>query len=299
MNALTPLETLFDVALGRDLPLPPELAMLYGQLHFPSHPGEPYVIGNFVSTLDGVVTLGQPGKSGGGDISGFNQHDQAIMGLLRAVADAVIVGAGTLRVAPRHLWTAQYIYPDLADAYQELRSTLGKTQPPLNVIVTAQGKLNLNRPVFQSGAVPVLIVTTPHGAEQIRQQRLSPSVQVSAIQSTGVLSVRAILEAVNTVRRCDVILVEAGPQLMGDFLAEHYLNELFLTLAPQIAGRDGSVERPGFVTGKIFAPEHPLWGTLISVKRAGSHLFLRYAFEGSLAPERRINDDKEERSFSI
>ena len=281
---LIPLETLFDVAHGRGLPLPPELARLYGQLHFPSHSGGPYVIGNFVSTLDGVVTLGQPGKSGGGDISGFNQHDQAIMGLLRAVADAVIVGAGTLRAAPRHLWAAQYIYPDLADAYQELRSTLGKTQPPLNVIVTAHGKINLNRPVFQSGEVPVLVVTTPHGAEQIHQQHLPASVQVSAIQSPGVLSVRAILEAVNAVRLCDMILVEAGPQLMGDFLAEHYLNELFLTLAPQIAGRDDSVERPGFVTGKIFAPEHPLWGRLISIKRAGSHLFLRYAFEGFPAP---------------
>jgi riboflavin biosynthesis pyrimidine reductase len=91
--------------------------------------------------------------------------------------------------------------------------------------------------------------------------------------------VSTILEAVNAVRRCDRILVEAGPQLMGDFLAEHYLNELFLTLAPQIAGRDSSVERPGFVVGKLFAPEHPLWGTLISVRRAGSHLFLRYAFK--------------------
>jgi riboflavin biosynthesis pyrimidine reductase len=279
MNILTPLETLFDIGYGRDLPLPAELVKLYGQLHFPSHLSGSYVIGNFVSTLDGVVTLGQPGKSGGGDISGYNQHDQMVMGLLRAIADAVIVGSGTLRAAPRHLWTAQYIYPALADAYQELRSTLGKTQPPLNVIVTARGEINLNRPVFQSGEVPVLIVTTLQGAERIHEQHLPSAVQVSAVQGTGVLSVRAILEAVNAVRLCDRILVEAGPQLMGDFLAEHYLNELFLTLAPQIAGRDSSVERPGFVVGKLFAPEHPLWGTLISVRRAGSHLFLRYAFE--------------------
>jgi riboflavin biosynthesis pyrimidine reductase len=279
MNTLTPLETLFDIGYGRDLTLPSELVKLYGHLHFPSHSGGSYVIGNFVSTLDGVVTLGQPGKSGGGDISGYNQHDQMVMGLLRATADAVIVGSGTLRAAPRHLWTAQYIYPALAGAYQELRSTLGKTQPPLNVIVTARGEINLNRPVFQSGEVPVLIVTTLQGAERIHEQHLPPGVQVLPVQGTGVLSVHAILEAVNAVRQCDRILVEAGPQLMGDFLAEHYLNELFLTLAPQIAGRDSSVERPGFVVGKLFAPEHPLWGTLISVRRAGSHLFLRYAFE--------------------
>jgi riboflavin biosynthesis pyrimidine reductase len=66
---------------------------------------------------------------------------------------------------------------------------------------------------------------------------------------------------------------------MCDFLAEQCLDELYLTLAPQIAGRDGSIERPGLVAGKSFAPEHPLWGTLTGVKRGGNHLFLRYAFE--------------------
>jgi riboflavin biosynthesis pyrimidine reductase len=71
---------------------------------------------------------------------------------------------------------------------------------------------------------------------------------------------------------------------MGGFFAEHTLDELFLTFAPQVAGRDGSGERPGLVTGVLFAPQHPLWGTLISVKRAESHLFLRYAFETATQP---------------
>jgi primosomal protein N' len=65
---------------------------------------------------------------------------------------------------------------------------------------------------------------------------------------------------------------------MGDFFAERRLDEQFLTLAPQIAGRDGAIKRPGLVAGKSFAPEHPLWGTLTGVKRGGNHLFLRYAF---------------------
>jgi riboflavin biosynthesis pyrimidine reductase len=279
MSALIPLETLFEMERGDDLPLPPELATLFGRLQFPPHPRRPYVIGNFVTTLDGVVTLNEAGHAGGGEISGFNQHDKMVMGLLRAVADAVIVGAGTLRSVPHHRWAAQYIYPALATVYQQLRINLGKPEPPLNVIVTAHGNINLNLPVFQSGEVPVLIVTTTHGAQRIREQHLPPSVQVSAIQSAGPLSAQAILEAVSNVRQSDVILVEGGPQLMGDFFAERYLDELFLTLAPQIAGRDDSSERPGLITGKRFAPEHPLWGTLIGVKRGGSHLFLRYAFE--------------------
>jgi riboflavin biosynthesis pyrimidine reductase len=133
--------------------------------------------------------------------------------------------------------------------------------------------------VFQSGEVPVLLVTTTPGAERIHAQTLPPGVKVSTVQSAGSLSARAILQAVKRTRECEVILVEGGPQLIGDFFAERTLDELFLTLAPQIAGRDREVERPGLVMGKRFAPEHPLWGTLVSVKRAGSHLFLRYAFE--------------------
>jgi len=279
MDTLTPLDSLFELERGNVLPLPPELVTLYGPFHLLPHPDRPTILSNFVTTLDGVVALNEPGHtSGGGDISGFNQHDRMVMGLLRAISDAVIVGAGTLRSVPRHLWTAEYIYPPLAGSYQQLRTSLGKTEPPLNVIVSARGEVDLQLPVFQSGEVPVLLITTTHGAGRLRAERLPPSMQVRVLQSMGSLNARAILQTVRDIRRCDVILVEGGPQLMGDFFAEQALDELFLTLAPQIAGRDGQVERPGLVMGKRVAPEHPLWVTLISVKRSGSHLFLRYAY---------------------
>jgi len=279
MDTLTPLDSLFELERGNVLPLPPELVTRYGPLHLSSHPDRPTILSNFVTTLDGVVALNEPGHtSGGGDISGFNQHDRMVMGLLRAISDAVIVGAGTLRSVPRHLWTAEYIYPPFAGSYQQLRTSLGKSEPPLNVIVSARGEVDLQLPVFQSGEVPVLLITTTHGAGHLRAERLPPSMQVRVLQSMGSLNTRAILQTVRDIRRCDVILVEGGPQLMGDFFAEQALDELFLTLAPQIAGRDGQVERPGLVMGKRFAPAHPLWGTLISVKRSDSHLFLRYAY---------------------
>ena len=278
MNALTPLETFYEGERGSTLPLPPELASLYGRLRFPLHPGRPYVIGNFVTTLDGVVTLNIPGQSSGGPISGFNPHDHLVMGLLRAVADAVIVGAGTLRAVQEHRWTAAYVAPAYASAYQELRTRLGKPEPPLNVIVTARGAVSLDLPVFQSGEVPVLLVTTTQGEERIRAQHVPAAVQIAGVQRAGSLSPQVIVQTVCGVRPCRVILVEGGPQLLGDFFAELFLDELFLTLAPQIAGRDASTERPGLVAGQLFAPEHPLWGTLVSVKRGGSHLFLRYAF---------------------
>lgn len=80
MNTLTPPESLYEVECGGDLPLPPELATLYGRFQFPPHPDKPYVIGNFVSTLDGVATLNVPGQAGGRPISGFNQHDHLVTG---------------------------------------------------------------------------------------------------------------------------------------------------------------------------------------------------------------------------
>jgi riboflavin biosynthesis pyrimidine reductase len=278
---LTTLEQLFEVEHGNALPLPPELATLYGHLSYPAYAAKPYVIGNFVTSLDGVAALNAPGHNGGGDISGFNEQDHMIMGLLRATADAIIVGAGTLRVARNHRWTAAHIYPPLTDAYQQLRNSLGKSAPPLNVFVTEHGNISLDLPVFQSSEVPVLIVTTKQAQSRIYAQNIPSSVQISILESTGPLNARAILQEVTSVRQCDVILTEGGPRLFGDFLAEKCLDELFLTLAPQIAGRDGHIERPGIVAGKIFAPEHPLWGKLISIKRGGSHLFLRYAFEST------------------
>jgi hypothetical protein len=88
--------------------LPKELRIAYGgDLWFPpSGPQRPYVIGNFVSTVDGVVSCEIAGKSGGSDISGFDQSDRFIMGLLRASADAVMVGSVRFTRPPRSTFSS-------------------------------------------------------------------------------------------------------------------------------------------------------------------------------------------------
>jgi riboflavin biosynthesis pyrimidine reductase len=281
MKLPEPLETLavYTSPEGDTLSLPPELARLYGRLEFPPHPGRPYVFGNFVTSLDGVVALNSAEVgSGGGEISGYNVQDRLVMGLLRAIADAVVVGAGTLRAVPDHLWTSRVIYSPLEEAYRELRTSLGKTEPPLNVIVTARGMLDLSLPVFQSGEVPVLVVTSESGARHLREQAAVVGVPISVAEGDGEIRAAAVLEAVTRERACDLILTEGGPQLLGQFLEERLLDELFLTLSPQVTGRDGTTPRPSFVDGKRFAPEQPVWGTLLDIRRSQSHLFLRYAF---------------------
>src|SRR5690348_16583677 len=87
--------------------LPPGLRELYdGDLHFRTSPAErPFVIANFVSTLDGIVSYAVKGQAGGSTISGSDTADGFIMGLLRASADAVVVGARSVHDAsPEGLW---------------------------------------------------------------------------------------------------------------------------------------------------------------------------------------------------
>ncbi len=278
-RSLESLETLFETKGGTVLPLTPNLARLYGCLRMPRPRARPHVISNFVTTLDGIVSLQTKGHSGGGDISGFSAQDRMVMGLLRAIVDVVIVGAGALNADRRHVWTAETIFPELAAAYRQLREAMGKRGTPLNVVVSGSGRLDLRLPVFASGAVSALIVTTVPGAKRLRKQRVPDSVEIRAIRGSGrTIPAAAILDAVCRVSAGKLILVEGGPRLLGDFYAQRLIDEQFLTLAPQIAGREVSDGRLSLVMGKTFAPRDARWGTLIDVRRGKSHLFLRYAF---------------------
>ncbi len=284
--ALASLQTLFETKRGKVLQLPPKLVRLYGCLRMPLPRSRPHVFSNFVTTLDGVVSLNVKGHASGGDISGSSGQDRMVMGLLRAIADVVIIGLGTLDVDRRHVWTAEAIFPALADDYRQLRKALGKRAAPLNVIVSGSGGVDLSLPVFVSGKVQALIVTTDAGAKRLRRQKAPDSVEIRAIRqsastdrhSASAISASAVLDEVSRVSSGKLILVEGGPRLLGDFYAERLLDEQFLTLAPQIAGRDVGDRRFSLVMGKAFAPRDPLWGKLIDLRRGSRHLFLRYSF---------------------
>ena len=279
MARITPLQTLLASARGRVLPLPAKLQHLYGGFRMTPARSTPQVLSNFVGTLDGVVSLQVKGHAAGGDISGFSAQDRMVMGLLRAVADVVIVGSGTLQADPRTVWTPEAICPDLGGDYQRLRAALGKHEPPLNVVVSASGNIDLRSPVFASGRVPSLIVTTPEGARRLRRRRPSACVEIRAAGRSGAeIAPGAILDEVTRLSSGNRILVEGGPRLLGSFYEKHLVDEQFLTLAPQIAGRDTDDGRLSLVMDRIFAPRNPRWGVLMDVRRGGNHLFLRYSF---------------------
>lgn len=283
MPDLSPIETLSETSLGPELPLPEAIASIYGRLAFPEHPGRPYVISNFVTTLDGVVTLGIPGHSGGGDISGFNKEDRFLMGLLRAATDVVIISSAILTVAPSQVWTAAAVFPPMEQAYQELRAAMGKKTPPITAIITSRGEINPGLRVFQEYEGPVVILTTEEGAQRISARNLSAAghqqadLNVLVARPEGPLQADEIITALQNLSPEGLYLMEAGPHLHAEFIAGKRLDEIFLTLAPQVAGRIGADIRPGLVADRIFAPEIPVWGRLVSIKRSESHLFLRYS----------------------
>jgi riboflavin biosynthesis pyrimidine reductase len=280
VSELSPFETLIDDSSGDRLPLTDELARLYGQLRFSRpHSGEPRVIASFVETLDGVVALGRGGVSGGAEISGASPHDRLVLGLLRAAADVIVVGAGTVRAVPRHRWTLDHLVPGLDDDLIALRARLGKTLIPSVAVVTGSGQVNPEWRLFHTGEDRALVVTTSRGAQHLADRGLPAGVRVASVEGSGDVGAGAVVSAVRDWRDARLVLIEGGPTLLGRFLADRQLDEIFLTLSPWLAGRDRDVARVSLVEGAGFTPLDRQWGRLVTLKHAGSHLFARFAFE--------------------
>jgi riboflavin biosynthesis pyrimidine reductase len=282
---MEPIRTLFAIPSAKPSEVVPheELRSRYdGNLSFPPAPEErPYCIANFVSTLDGVVSFNIPGQSEGSQISKSNEEDRFIMGLLRASADAVVVGSGTLQaVGPQGTWLPESVYPAAKDLYQKYRTeVLRKPEYPLVVIVTGTGGLDLASAVFHTPRTRVLILTTEQGKWRLSQSgsEALASVEVKALSDADKsISPSAILTLLKRDAGVELLLHEAGPTLFGEFLAGRFIDELFLTVAPQIAGRVAGHPRPGLVANLEFSPATAPWWKLLSTKSAADYLFLRY-----------------------
>ena len=264
--ALEPFEVLYEAAALPAYKLPIDLQRLYGRLGFST----PVVYSNFVSSLDGVVTLGSK-PSAGSIISGKVPADRFLMGLLRACADAVVIGAGTMRGTPGHLWTPAHVYPDLATEFTALRSALGRAMEPQLVVVTASGDIDAAHPALVRGAI---VLTTADGAKAIGHRLPSTCEVVAMGKGKGIEVGEAIAELRN--RGFRVLLTEGGPHLVGQLIEGGLLDEAFLTVSPVIAGRQDGDKRLGMVEGVELLPDHGVWSSLLSARRHGDHLFLRY-----------------------
>ena len=263
---IRPLELLYESPDLQAQELPAGLQELYaGGLALE----EPRLYANFVSTIDGVVANPALPRSNS-LIAAGSDGDRFVMGLLRAYADCVLIGAGTLAGSPRGTWLPERVYPPAAAEFAELRRLRGRPAKPEVAIVTGRGSVAPDHPILASGA---LVLTSAEGAARL-EGRLPPGSELVTLGADTRLDPAAVVQALHE-RGHKLVLSEAGPHTFGSLLTAALVDDLFLTISPLLAGRGNTTY--GLVeSAALLPPGVP--ARVLSVRRHEQHLFLRYAF---------------------
>lgn len=263
--------------------LTPALADFYGGgLGFPEVASRPYVIGNFVQAVDGPVTFGK------GNANPLFAHpmDRLLMSVLRAMADAVVVGKETLMDdPPKFTWHWKTMAPPGTEGMMaDFAKSLGKKGPQKNVFVSARGTgFDFSRKVFRDADVQAVIATTSAGAEIIKQGIAAlaqkPAVEVWQLDDgKGGVDLKSLLKKLHEAG-CRLVLTEGGPALYGSFEKEDLIDEIFLTQRPMIVGNGKDAPRPTF-SAYSHAPGAQKSLSLVSVKKSEDDvLFLRWKYD--------------------
>ena len=144
VTEFSPLELLYESSAAAFSELTAPLGLLYGGgLGFSG----PTVYTNFVASLDGSVALPEIPKSNK-LISGDSEADHFVMGLLRAFADVIVVGSGTLRGSPTGTWSPARAHPDSASLFAELRRLRGRPERPELAILSGSGAIDVQHPAL-------------------------------------------------------------------------------------------------------------------------------------------------------
>ena len=274
-------ETLFDVETsgpGDGLELHPDFAAVYdGPLRLrPSTDGLPLLAMNFVTAHDGRVAFNHPDHRGGGPISGFDDNDIWLMGLLRARADAVVVGEGTLRAEPRHVNTPDDIYPDDSSAFAALRSYESRTKLPIFSYITFAGNLPPESRVFSMEEAHAVAATTTRGARRIRDTvRPAGRLDILEFGDDGV-DLERYARIMADEYGVGFLLCEGGATLYGALLAAGIVDEPFITRSPLVVGENPDNPRPSLVEGTGWLPDDAPRMRIVSVRKAGDYLYMRY-----------------------
>jgi riboflavin biosynthesis pyrimidine reductase len=192
------------------------------------------------------------------------------MGLLRAFADVVLVGSGTMLASPNGTWLPERVFPSAAEEFAELRRRRGRPASPTVAFVTAGGSFDPTHPALERGAV---VLTTERVATRLRA-RVPAGCEVVAVNDGDRVDLRQALLCLRD-RGHSLILSEGGPTLFGALLAADLVDELFLTISPLLAGRALRPRLP-LIEGIELLPETTLALRLLSARRHEDHLFLRH-----------------------
>ena len=236
-----------------------ELTERLGLWERPSEPpSRPLVRLNMIATADGRATLA--GKSG--PIS--SAADRQLFQALRATADAVLVGAGTVR-------TERYGRLLRDASLRELRERHGLSAEPLACIVSGRLMLPEDIPLLRRPEAHVVLLTASEASLP------EPGAELDYVRTPGPqLDLPAALGELTSRFAVTSVVCEGGPHLAWQLLDAGVVDEIFLTVAPLLAGGEPSGgEALRILAGGELDPLPRL--DLLSALRSGSYLFLRYA----------------------
>jgi 5-amino-6-(5-phosphoribosylamino)uracil reductase len=217
----------------------------------------PYTIVSCAVSLDGCLDDASPERlilSGPQDLDEVDE--------LRSAADAILVGAGTIRADNPRLLVRD-------DARVAAREAEGRPPHPLRVTVTATGDLDPAARFF-AGPLPPLVYA-PAAAAAAARPRLGDKAVV--IDTGAELSLAAVLRDLYTERRVLTLLAEPGAVLARDLLAQDLVDEIRLAVAPFFVG-DANAPRFALPAHYPHGQGSPM--TLASVRRIDGLAVLRY-----------------------
>ncbi|WP_241268259.1 pyrimidine reductase family protein [Streptomyces chrestomyceticus] len=218
--------------------------------------GAGWLRANMVSSLDGAAHhegRSQPLSS---------DADMRIFGVLRGLADAVVVGAETVR-------KEGYRPARAREAFAARRAAAGQPPAPVIAVVTASLDLDFAQPLFTEPLVPTVVVTGAGADEdRVRTARKAGAEVVFAGEGAAVDPSRVVGALAG--RGLTRLLTEGGPRLLGQFAGSGALDELCLSLAPLVVAGDASriMNAPVTTVPETFE--------LASVLEEAGFLFTRY-----------------------
>jgi riboflavin biosynthesis pyrimidine reductase len=225
--------------------------------------GRPYVILNMASTADGRASIdGRSGPIG-------NRADRELFHALRTTVDGVMIGAQTLR-------TERYNRIVADERLRDLRERRGLEREALACLVSQSLVLAADIPLLADPAAHVVILTASEGA---LSQQCAARIDYLRVGVEGNLDIPGALARLRSEWKVQTLLCEGGPHLNAQLLAGGLVDELFLSLAPKLAGGAPPAHALRIVTGEDLDP--PVELELLWVLESESNLFLRYGVRRS------------------
>jgi riboflavin biosynthesis pyrimidine reductase len=197
---------------------------LFGLAGAYAYPRERWLRANFVSSADGAAYL--DGRSGG--LS--SPDDMKLFGVLRVLADVVLVGAGTARVED---YKPARRRPSLAS----LRA--GRPETATIALVTRTLGLNLGAPLFTETPPDARTIVITCAASDAELREATAKVADVIVAGEETVDLGEALRALHG-RGLSRVLCEGGPHLFGDLVAAGLLDELCLSFSPTLAGPGAS-----------------------------------------------------------